>query len=375
LKMETRARYVLIGVFALAVLLAGFGFVYWLHNAGGLGERVVFQVRFNGSVPGVRVGSAVLFNGVRVGEVTDLRLDVQNPREVLATIAVERSTPVRADTTVSVESQGLMAAPSVSLKGGQQSAPPLKSSPGQPGILVADAESGQDTMQTAREVLRHVDRVVVDNAEPLRETIANLKVFTDALARNSARIDGLLEGLERMMGGGKTEPAPPAYYLSAPTLYPETPRVPAGQLAIPEPTAVLALDTQRILLWSGDSSRHTPEGAQWSDTIPKLIQSRIIQSFENAQYGRVARFSEGLPADHQLLIDIRAFWISLENAPTAQVQFGVKLMDAAGHIVASRLLSASAPAAGSDPVAAAVALNTAFQKAAVELVLWVSTSI
>jgi phospholipid/cholesterol/gamma-HCH transport system substrate-binding protein len=275
-----------------------------------------------------------------------------------------------------VESQGLMAAPSVSLKGGQQSAPPLTSSPAQPGILVADAESSQDTMQTAREVLRHVDRVVVDNAEPLRETIANLKVFTDALARNSARIDGLLEGLERMMGGGKTEPAPPAYYLSAPTLYPETPRVPAGQLAIPEPTAVLALDTQRILLWSGDSSRHTPEGAQWSDTIPKLIQSRIIQSFENAQYGRVARFSEGLPADHQLLIDIRAFWISLENAPTAQVQFGVKLMDATGHIIASRLLSASVPAPGADdPGAAAAVLNAAFQKAAVELVLWVSASI
>ncbi len=76
-------------------------------------------------------------------------------------------------------------------------------------------------MQTAREVLQHIDKVVVENAEPLRGTIANLKTFTDALARNSERIDPLLEALERMTGAGAAaKPLPQTYDLTPPRLFP-----------------------------------------------------------------------------------------------------------------------------------------------------------
>jgi phospholipid/cholesterol/gamma-HCH transport system substrate-binding protein len=70
LNVETRARYVQVGAFTLAVLLASFVFVYWLNSATGLGSRSLYMVRFEGSVSGLLTGSAVLFNGVRVGEVT-----------------------------------------------------------------------------------------------------------------------------------------------------------------------------------------------------------------------------------------------------------------------------------------------------------------
>ncbi|ODR96116.1 hypothetical protein AUC69_15180 [Methyloceanibacter superfactus] len=64
--METRARYALIGLFMLAIIVASFGFVYWLENKGGFGERETYRVRFESSVSGLLVGSAVLFNGIRV---------------------------------------------------------------------------------------------------------------------------------------------------------------------------------------------------------------------------------------------------------------------------------------------------------------------
>ena len=72
--METRAPFVVVGAFVLAAIAAVFGFVYWLHNTGGLGPRATYHVQFDGSVPGLLVGAAVLFNGIRVGEVTDLGL-------------------------------------------------------------------------------------------------------------------------------------------------------------------------------------------------------------------------------------------------------------------------------------------------------------
>ena len=60
--MEIRARYVLIGSFVLAFVLGMFGFVYWIKNIGGLGQRTSYQVRFEEPVSGLTIGSSVLFN-------------------------------------------------------------------------------------------------------------------------------------------------------------------------------------------------------------------------------------------------------------------------------------------------------------------------
>ena len=54
----------------------------------------------------------------------------------------------------------------------------------------------------ARDTLRRLDTVLTDNAEPLRNTMANLNTFTGALARNSDKLDGIVAGLERLTGGG-----------------------------------------------------------------------------------------------------------------------------------------------------------------------------
>jgi phospholipid/cholesterol/gamma-HCH transport system substrate-binding protein len=104
--MEIRAPFATIGAFVLAAIVAMFGFIYWLNNSGGLGPRTTYRVQFEGSVPGLLVGAAVLFNGIRVGEVTGLGLAPDNARRVDATISVLSTTPVRADTKVGLEFSG-----------------------------------------------------------------------------------------------------------------------------------------------------------------------------------------------------------------------------------------------------------------------------
>src|SRR3954471_15338126 len=116
--METRAPFVAVGAFVLAALVAVFGFVYWLYNAGGLGPPTAYHVQFDGPVPGLLVGAGVLFNGIRVGEVMDLGLAPDNPRRVNATISVASTTPVRADTKVGLEFQGLTGVPVIAMEGG-----------------------------------------------------------------------------------------------------------------------------------------------------------------------------------------------------------------------------------------------------------------
>src|SRR6187399_1781646 len=120
--METRAPYALIGLLVLAAIGAVFGFVYWLNNTGGLNKRTVYHVRFVNTVAGLLPGAAVLFNGIRVGEVTDLQLNSDDPRQITAKVAIATSTPVRPDTRAGLEFQGLTGVPVITLEGGTASA-------------------------------------------------------------------------------------------------------------------------------------------------------------------------------------------------------------------------------------------------------------
>src|SRR5689334_7979798 len=118
--MENRARYTLIGVFVLAVIAGAFTFIYWLENIGGLGKHATYIVQFDQPVSGLTPGSGVLFNGIRVGVITEIKLDSNTPKRVTLTLSVDPATPIRADTTVDVTYQGFTGAPAISLKGGSE---------------------------------------------------------------------------------------------------------------------------------------------------------------------------------------------------------------------------------------------------------------
>jgi len=369
--METRAPYALIGLLVLAAIGAVFGFVYWLNNTGGLNKRTVYHVRFENTVSGLLPGAAVLFNGIRVGEVTDLHLSSDNPRQVLAKIAIDTSTPVRADTRVGLEFQGLTGVPVIALEGRSNAPSTWSTAPGEPPVLTADPSAGLSMTQAARDALRRVDTVLAENSEPLRETIANLKTFSAALARNSDRLDGIVAAVERMTGGGPAVAPPIIYDLTAPRAFPPIDKVPAGLLAVLEPTAIILFDTQKILVRPSGTEGPTFTTARWSDNLPKLLHARIIQSFENANLLRtVTRATEGLTADYQLFIDIRSFQLSMTAEPVADVEFAAKILSNDAKIIEARIFRATVPVKPADAAGTAAALNEAFGKVIVELVPW-----
>src|SRR4051794_3129966 len=262
--METRAPFIVVGAFVLAAIAAVFGFVYWLHNTGGLGPRSTYHVQFDGSVPGLLVGAGVLFNGIRVGEVTDLGLAPDDPRRVNATISVAATTPVRADTKVGLEFQGLTGVPVVALGGGV-----MLANNGEVPILIAEPGAGQGMTQAARDALRKVDSVLTENSGALKDTIGNFKVFSEGLARNTGKLDGIVAGLERMTGA--TAPPPKITYdLRALSNQNPASKAVSMQWAIPEPTAVAMLETQRFLFSPAQEHPGFAE-ALWADAIPKLV--------------------------------------------------------------------------------------------------------
>jgi phospholipid/cholesterol/gamma-HCH transport system substrate-binding protein len=198
--METRANYALIGAFTLAVIVAAFGFVYWFSGGDKAQRRQPVRIVFSGAVSGLSKGSFVTFNGLRVGEVSDVGFVPEDPRRVVARVEVDRTTPIRTDTRARLEVAMLSGVAQIALIGGEPGAPPLTPAPGQPlPTIFADRSEFQDIIETARslarradEVLEKVDRIVTDNEGSISRTLLNVERFSQALGENAPGIDRFL---------------------------------------------------------------------------------------------------------------------------------------------------------------------------------------
>ncbi len=366
--MEIRARYVLVGLFTLAVITGGFGFVYWLQNAGGLGKRTNYDIQFSNTVSGLLKGSAVLFDGIRVGEVTGLRLVPENPRVVKATISIDENTPVRTDTLVSLEFQGLTGVAAVTLTGGSDHASaPVAPQGGRP-LLIASEGAGESMSESARRVLGRLDKILADNTADVRSIMSNISTFSEALGRNSAKVDGIVAGLERMTAGGKGSGV--FYSLNA-VPAPANPAPLGKQIAVADPTALMAFDSEKILTQNASGQVEALGTAKWADSVPKLMQAKIVQSFENAgALGEVNRPIDGVTPDIQLMTEIRRFQIVQSPALAAEVEISAKLVTSDGHIEAAKIFTAKEPAQSKDDAEAARALSAAFGSIVSNLISW-----
>jgi phospholipid/cholesterol/gamma-HCH transport system substrate-binding protein len=196
--METRANYVLIGTFTLAVIAAAFGFVLWFQNLHSTKLRSPLRIVFEGPASGLRNGGNVNFNGIRVGEVISVKID--NPRRVVALAMVENNAPIRKDTLVGLEFQGLTGVSAISLKGGDEAAPAVPLDQDGVPTLTADPNAVQDISEAIKATLQNVNRIVSENQESVKNSLRNVETFTATLAKNSEVIDGIMLKIDSVMG-------------------------------------------------------------------------------------------------------------------------------------------------------------------------------
>ena len=202
--METRANNLLIGAFTLLVIALGFAFAFWLGGRASNQARLPVRIVFSGGVGGLAKGSVVTFNGIRVGEVTDVQLLPQDPRRVMALAALDPTTPLRADTRARLDMAMLTGIASISLVGGSADAPPLAANANDPlPTIFADASDIQDLMQSARaiaqradDMLQRLDRVVTGNEGAINRTLANVETFSKTLSDSAPALDALVKAVD-----------------------------------------------------------------------------------------------------------------------------------------------------------------------------------
>ena len=169
-------------------------------------------------------------------------------------------------------------------------------------------------------------------------------------------------------------PAPQLYRLTPVSSFPAGLPTVSAQILVDQPFAPAALDTTRIALSRGPLKVDYFADAAWTDRAPILLQSLIVESFENSGRAKaVARESLALVGNDSLRLEMRHFEAAYTGSgpPQIHVAFTAKLVRLPGrNILAQHIFDATAPAARNDVPAIVLAFDTAAHQATTELVAW-----
>lgn len=206
--METRANNLLVGSFVLLILVGTAVFFLWLAKFQFDAVFSRYDIHFQGSVSGLKIGSSVELNGILVGEVIDIRIDPAQVENVLVTIEVPAETPVRENTVASLQIKGLTGGITVQLAGGTQDAPPLQPKPGDKrAIIASQASSFEQLLEDAPELLQSLQILIgrasallnEENQASFAQSLRNVSALTGALAARTDDIETLFADASQTM--------------------------------------------------------------------------------------------------------------------------------------------------------------------------------
>jgi phospholipid/cholesterol/gamma-HCH transport system substrate-binding protein len=185
-RMKARASNLMIGTTTLAVIAAALVGLLGFRKIHSIQQRGPLRIVFEGSASGLHKGGSVNFDGVQVGEILSLKLD--NPRKVVALVRVDNSAPIRKDTIVGLEFQGLTGVAAISLTGGAAAAPPVPLDADGVPTLSADLSE----IQSIRDTLHNVDRVLVGNNATIKDGLLSFETYTASLASRGDAIEKVI---------------------------------------------------------------------------------------------------------------------------------------------------------------------------------------
>jgi phospholipid/cholesterol/gamma-HCH transport system substrate-binding protein len=182
--METKANYVLIGAFTLAISIFGLLFALWAANWSSEREWNNYRIVFNEAVTGLFDGGSVRYNGITVGTIQALRLAPNDPRKVIADVRINAETPIKVDTHAKISQDGLTGPTFIQLSGGSPNAALLV--PGESDerpVIATEPSALQNIADTANRLVTRMDQVLSDeNVRRISASLDNIEKLTGSVA-------------------------------------------------------------------------------------------------------------------------------------------------------------------------------------------------
>src|SRR6185312_5323546 len=168
--METRAHYVAVGAFVLALIFVAFVAVLWIAGTQFSAQYAYYDIYFKGAVTGLNKGASVDYNGIPVGRVSDIEIDPENVEQIRVTVEIKKDVVIKENAAANVETNILSGVSYILITRGTQDAKPLEARKGQryPVIrarrstLASISARGPQLLEKAEVILDHLDDLLND---------------------------------------------------------------------------------------------------------------------------------------------------------------------------------------------------------------------
>ena len=210
--METRAHHVLIGLFTVLAVGCALLFALWLGKSSMDREYSYYDVGFRQAVSGLSIGNSVEYSGIKVGDVTALWLDPEDPRKVRARIRVYGGTPIKENTQARLALANITGSMVIQLHGGTPKSPRLEGSRDNPPLIIADPsplsallENGEDLMSNINKLLVSANLIFSEeNTTRLARTLEHLEQATRVLSEQRSDIGKALRQFGQLSSQANT---------------------------------------------------------------------------------------------------------------------------------------------------------------------------
>ena len=186
--METRAHYIRVGSFVIAMLGALIVFVLWMSKLDLGNKFKIYDIYFEGSVTGLRINEDVRYHGIPIGNVKQIKVDKKNINRVRVQVSIKDPTLIRENTMASIEAQGLTGFTYIQIQGGTETSPLLKAKEGEHHPVIPSQPS-------KIEMLFNNIPMILANVSQLSENL-NALLNQD----NRAHVQGILENMHKVSG-------------------------------------------------------------------------------------------------------------------------------------------------------------------------------
>ena len=156
--MENKSHAFIAGLFALVFGVAAILAIYWL--GGGREETHEYVVVTKQNVGGLNPQAQVRYRGIRVGKVSDIRLDPEDYSNTLVTIEIRDDVPLTTGTVAKLNYQGITGLAHILLLESSKDNQPLKPNDAEPpritmipSLLEELGENGMATLRQARQLM------------------------------------------------------------------------------------------------------------------------------------------------------------------------------------------------------------------------------
>jgi phospholipid/cholesterol/gamma-HCH transport system substrate-binding protein len=202
--MERNANFVIVGILGIVSFLSLAGFAFWLGKYGVDADQYdSYKTYITESVSGLKTSSPVKLKGIDIGFVEDVTIDKNDPERVAVTFKVKKETPVKTDSFIVLNAQGIAGAGYLEIKGGTKEAKTLKSVDqsqrpvlkSQPSLLSKLSDQAEEILTDMSKTIVKVNRLASEkNIDNISSSLDNFNQISSELKSNKQEISNVIRG-------------------------------------------------------------------------------------------------------------------------------------------------------------------------------------